>query len=121
MLVVFIVTVIYSLRRVKLKEIDSCCKIGTYCSAIWARISIYGSIITHLADTATDFASVAEFYIVAKEFTPQECGHFDVYYCFLVSVAKTKDKRQKTKAKQNKYRCEQICQFHICDAQIGQL
>ena len=41
---------------------------------VWDRKGTYMPIVTHLSDTASDFAAVIEFYIVARDTAPDDCG-----------------------------------------------
>eukprot|EP01084_Bolivina_argentea_P075109 136185_1 len=50
------------------------------------RKNVYLPLVLHLSDTATDFAAVAEFYIVAKATTPQQCGDLNMWWLFILSV-----------------------------------
>eukprot|EP01084_Bolivina_argentea_P075110 136186_1 len=52
----------------------------------FGRKNVYLPLVLHLSDTATDFAAVAEFYIVAKATTPQQCGDLNMWWLFILSV-----------------------------------
>eukprot|EP01084_Bolivina_argentea_P166383 288861_1 len=52
---------------------------------VWGRKSVYLPLISHLSDTATDFASVVEFGIVAASSNPIDCG-INVWYLFASSI-----------------------------------
>eukprot|EP01084_Bolivina_argentea_P255712 430218_1 len=52
---------------------------------VWGRKSVYLPLISHLSDTATDFASVVEFGIVAANSNPIDCG-INVWYLFALSI-----------------------------------
>eukprot|EP01084_Bolivina_argentea_P098265 176612_1 len=62
-------------------------KIKSWAADIWGRKSCYMPIISHLADTTTDFAAVAEFYIIANESSKKMCGGLNVWYLFGLSVS----------------------------------
>eukprot|EP01083_Nonionella_stella_P018830 52355_1 len=52
---------------------------------VWGRKSVYLRLISHLSDTATDFASVIEFGIVAASSNSDNCG-INVWYLFTISI-----------------------------------
>eukprot|EP01084_Bolivina_argentea_P015073 28192_1 len=55
-------------------------------SDVIGRKSVYVPLVLHLSDTASDFAAVAEFYIVAHSTTPEQCGGLNVWWLFLLSI-----------------------------------
>eukprot|EP01084_Bolivina_argentea_P255713 430221_1 len=52
---------------------------------VWGRKAVYLPLISHLSDTATDFAAVVEFGIVAVNSDPSDCG-VNVWYLFALSI-----------------------------------
>eukprot|EP01083_Nonionella_stella_P043723 118003_1 len=52
---------------------------------IWKRKSVYVPLISHLSDTATDFAAVVEFGQIARQYSSDQCG-IDVWYLFGLSL-----------------------------------
>eukprot|EP01083_Nonionella_stella_P067371 178166_1 len=61
-------------------------KFKLWASDVWSRKGIYLAVISHLSDTATDFAAVVEFHYIAKAWTPQECNDLNVPYIFALSI-----------------------------------
>merc|ERR1719242_1790868 len=53
---------------------------------MWSNKSIYLSPVFHLSDTATDWASVVEFYLTAKLTDPEDCNDLDLWKVFILSV-----------------------------------
>eukprot|EP01083_Nonionella_stella_P074566 202323_1 len=62
-------------NRIKLIVIDVC-----------SRKAIYLPVVAHFADTATDFASIVEFGLVANNTEPHDCGGLNVMYLFVLSI-----------------------------------
>eukprot|EP01083_Nonionella_stella_P163195 536347_1 len=62
-------------------------KMKCWAKDIWGRKSCYLPLISHLADTTTDFAAVAEFYILARDTTKGQCGELNIWYIFGLSVS----------------------------------
>eukprot|EP01083_Nonionella_stella_P245138 852443_1 len=84
-----ICTTIMSIRHLKTSmkhdwiEASFCTKIKLCARDVWGRKSVYLPLVSHLADTVTDFASVVEFGIVAA--TSNDCG-VDVWKLFILSI-----------------------------------
>eukprot|EP01083_Nonionella_stella_P043134 116421_1 len=62
-------------------------KMKCWAMDIWGRKSCYLPLITHLADTTTDCAAVAEFYILARDNTAKQCNGLDIWYIFSLSLS----------------------------------
>eukprot|EP01084_Bolivina_argentea_P067649 123161_1 len=50
------------------------------------RKSVYGPLVAHLADTASDFAAVVEFYEISKTSNPEDCNGLNTWYLFYLSI-----------------------------------
>eukprot|EP01084_Bolivina_argentea_P160267 279113_1 len=61
-------------------------KFSEWFKDVLGKYGIYGSLIAHLADTATDFASVVEFYEIATDSKPEDCGGLNVWWLFGLAV-----------------------------------
>eukprot|EP01084_Bolivina_argentea_P011326 21169_1 len=87
-LFILLFTAIYSVKVLKndqkWTDADCCKKFIMSIKDVFSRKSIYLPIVSHLADTSTDFATVVEFGIIA--FT-QNCDAINVGYLFGLSIA----------------------------------
>eukprot|EP01083_Nonionella_stella_P017272 48288_1 len=93
MLLCLVATSVYSYKlkssQIGWKDRTCISKMKSWAMDIWGRKSCYLPIITHLADTTTDFAAVAEFYILARDATPQQCDPeaLNIWYIFGLSLS----------------------------------
>eukprot|EP01083_Nonionella_stella_P122691 369278_1 len=69
----------------KWQEASTGGKLKLWCKDIWKRKSVYLPLTAHLSDTATDFAAVIEFYDIAINHSPDDCG-INVWYLFGLSI-----------------------------------
>eukprot|EP01084_Bolivina_argentea_P316853 549318_1 len=100
-LLILIATSIYSIKSLKQdskgqsstlaiqSDWESATAFGKF--KIWvldviSRKSIYVALITHLSDTATDFAAVVEFYQIAHTSSVDECNGLNVWYLFGLAI-----------------------------------
>eukprot|EP01083_Nonionella_stella_P246596 855939_1 len=86
-----IFTTIISIQHLKIakknewNDASFCGKMKLCARDIWGRKSVYLPLVSHLADTVTDFASVVEFGIVAATYDQKQCG-VNVWYLFALSI-----------------------------------
>jgi len=53
---------------------------------MWCNKAIYLSPVFHLSDTSTDWASVVEFYLTARDTDPEDCNDLDMWKIFYLSA-----------------------------------
>eukprot|EP01083_Nonionella_stella_P008905 25796_1 len=68
-------------------EQAGCCgKVKLWFKDVWKRKSVYVPLMSHLSDTATDFAAIVEFYQIASMYSATQCGGINMWYLFGLSV-----------------------------------
>eukprot|EP01083_Nonionella_stella_P193996 715854_1 len=66
-------------------EASFCQKIKLCARDVWGRKSIYLPLVSHLADSTTDIASIVEFGIIGSTYSEKECG-VNVWWLFALSI-----------------------------------
>eukprot|EP01084_Bolivina_argentea_P242584 406908_1 len=68
------------------QQAGCCGKVKLWFKDVWKRKSVYVPLMSHLSDTATDFAAIVEFYQIASIYSATQCGGINMWYLFGLSV-----------------------------------